>query len=240
MRRREQRRAAQLTRRALRGRVGATASERAAAAVAGSGPWSGWREPHALALEERDHLLAGSPARPVVRAREVAEREDSSSGSSNSSDAGGRTSRGGERLQPGRGAWVSIRVGAVEPPPARPGRLAPPRRRSRTAGGSRRSSCSAGAGSRRAMPLVAEKSNRKNSAPASSGKRLFQLYARADHRCARGGSAATENSIGIVGTSVGSAPHLERLAAVGEHVVDDRRARRSAAGSRGAASTGSA
>ncbi len=36
-------------------------------------------------------------------------------------------------------------------------------------------------------------------------------------------NAATENSTGIVGTSVGSAFCLEHLAAVGEHVVDDRR-----------------
>ena len=57
---------------------------------------------------------------------------------------------------------------------------------------------------------MAEKTNSQSSVPAPSSKRMFQLYARRIIACPSR-NAATENSIGIVGTSVGTAPTSNAL-----------------------------
>ena len=59
-------------------------------------------------------------------------------------------------------------------------------------------------------PLVPEKSNSSGSVPSPLSKARFQLYFARIMLCPSR-NAATENSTGIVGTSVGSAPASKNL-----------------------------
>ena len=71
-------------------------------------------------------------------------------------------------------------------------------------------------------PLLPVKMKSQESVPAPASKATFQLYASRIIECPSR-NAATENSIGIVGTSIALGVRLEDLATLVEDVVHDAR-----------------